>query len=356
MSEPYLRIAVVGATGLVGRKMVGLLEQRRLPIRELRLMGSDRAQSRSIPFRGQEIAVEPARPARLADVDLVLSSAGGAVSRDLLPAAAEAGAVCIDNTSAFRLDPEVPLVVPEVNGHRLDEVRLGDGGAIIANPNCSTIQLVAALKPLHDVAGVRKVVVSTYQSVSGAGREELDRFGGASQALLNGTDDLHESLRGTAAFDTLPVIGDLEDDGCSTEERKMMLETPKILEADVAVDVTCVRVPVVTGHAESVVVELERPLSLTEARAALSSASGIVLSDGSDHPTPRTVAGEHPVHVGRVRRARCVANGLQMWVVADNILKGAALNAVQIAERLIEQSAAASPAAERAAGLHLTSA
>jgi aspartate-semialdehyde dehydrogenase len=273
----------------------------------------------------------------------VLSSAGGAVSRALLPRAAAAGAVCIDNTSAFRMEPHVPLVVPEVNGHRLHGIQLGDGGAIIANPNCSTIQLVAALKPIHDAARVRRVVVSTYQSISGAGRGALERFRGATTAILDGAHEPPEPLEGTAAFDAIPDIGGLDEEGHSVEERKMAAETPRILEAPIELDVCCVRIPVFTGHAESVLVETAEPLSVAAARALLACSPGIALEQGGAYPTPRAVDGDPAVHVGRIRSSQTTTNGLLMWIVADNLLKGAALNAVQIAEQVIEQSRTTAP-------------
>lgn len=340
VNEPGYCIAVLGATGLVGREMLRLLEQQRLPVRELRLFGSQRSAGQTLTFRQREVTVEPAREQRFAGVDILLSSAGGEVSRRLLPQAVSAGAICIDNTSAFRMDPDVPLVVPEVNEHQLDSIRVGQGGAIVANPNCSTIQLVVALKPLHDAAVVRRVVVSTYQSVAGAGRDAVQAFEGATRALLDGVQDsdLEPQLRGTVAFDVQPAIGELKPEGHTSEELKMVLETPKILEADVALDVCCVRVPVHIGHAESVLVETAQPLSPSAALRVLSQAEGVLVDDESAAPTPRRAAGQHLVQVGRVRSSRTFANGLQMWVVADNLLKGAALNAVQIAERIIAGS------------------
>jgi aspartate-semialdehyde dehydrogenase len=333
-SQQTLRIAVLGATGLVGREMLRLLETSEIEIGDLRLLGSSRSQSLSITFRGKSIPVQAATHELLNDVDVVLASAGGSVSREFLPRAAQSGAVCIDNTSAFRMDQGVPLVVPEVNGHELQAIGIGAGGAIIANPNCSTIQLVAALKPLHDVAGLRRVIVSTYQSVSGAGQSAIRKFESASQSLLAGCEELEPSLKGTAAFDLLPVIGDLDSDGHSTEELKMMHETSKILGSHVDLDVCCVRVPVVTGHAEAVLADFHQPLSPEQATRALRTSPGVIVQEGAEVPTPRAIAGKHSTYVGRVRAARTLPNALQMWVVADNLLKGAALNAVQILESL----------------------
>ncbi len=326
-------VAVLGATGLVGREMIRRLERRGFPIGRLLPLAS-RRDGRSVRYSGESIPVEAATPERLADVDLVLSSAGGEVSRALLPDAAARGAICVDNTSAFRLRPDVPLVVPEVNGHRLDGLRIGGEGAIVANPNCSTIQLVLAVAPLHERATVRRIVVSTYQSISGAGARAVESFREASRDHLD--DASADSGSDALAFDVRPDIGGVAADGDSVEERKMILETPKILDAEVAVDATCVRVPVVRGHAESVWIETAEPLSPEEARATLSRAPGVRLADGgSGAVTPRGVEGTDPVHVGRIRGSRVAGRALQLWVVADNLLKGAALNAVQIAERIV---------------------
>jgi len=346
-----VRVAVLGATGLVGQEMIRLLETRGLPVSSLRPLASSRRGSRTVTFRGEAVPVEEATPEALASVDLVLSSAGGEVSQRMLPDAAAAGAVCVDNTSAFRMDPAVPLVVPEVNGHRLEGYRLGSGrGAIIANPNCSTIQLVVALAPLHEAATIRRAVVSTYQSVSGAGRRAVETFERATQALADGTEGVSEEILGTVAFDVRPEIGGIDDGGDSVEEVKMIRETPKILEAEIPLDVTCVRVPVRRGHAEAVWIETAEPLSPEAARAALARAPGVRLVDGDGVVTPRSVDGEDPVYVGRIRGSRIDDRALQMWVVADNLLKGAALNAVQIAERLVASPAAAGPRASAAAG------
>ncbi len=328
------RVAILGATGLVGAEMLRLLEERDFPVGELRLLASRRPGSRTLEFRGQPHTVASATPEAFEGLDIVLSSAGGDVSRELLPHAVARGALCIDNTSAFRMQDDVPLVVPEVNAHRIPRLSELERGAIVANPNCSTIQLVVALKPLLDAAGLRKVVVSTYQSISGAGRRAVEDFKGATGALLNGTTELPEHLLPSVAFDVLPEIGEFDADGVTSEETKMILETPKILESAVPVDVTCVRVPVFTGHAESVFVETERELAPEEAARVLGAAMGIVVGarSGRGFATPRAIAGTNPVHVGRLRRSRTTPNGLLFWVVADNLLKGAALNAIQIAE------------------------
>ena len=339
-----LRVAVLGATGLVGREMLRQLEARRFPVAELRALGSESPRARHVPFGGAAVPVETVTAERLADVDVVLASAGGAVSRRWLPGAAASGAVCIDNTSAFRMDPDVPLVVPEVNADALTGITLGGGapssaerrGAIIANPNCSTIQLVVALAPLARAFGLERVLVSTYQSVSGAGGAALAQLDAASRARLDDPETPPPDGEGAVpAFDVLPLIGTLEDDGVTDEERKMMRETPKILGVDVALDVTCVRVPVHVGHAETVVVETSRPASAEDIRAAFGAAPGLALHD--DVPTPRRLAGSRDVHVGRLRPAHTFEHGWAFWVVADNLVKGAAWNAVQIAEALVAQ-------------------
>ncbi len=327
------RVAVLGATGLVGREIVRLLEQRAFPVSELVPLASARGEMRTIDFRGERVPVRVATVDELGRCDLVLSSAGGAVSRELLPGAGARGAVCVDNTSAFRMDRDVPLVVPEVNAERLAAHHRPRG--IVANPNCSTIQLVTALKPLHDAATVRSVVVSTYQSASGAGRAALDELRASTAGVLRGDEPEPERFPRRIAFNAIPDIGGIGASGDTTEERKMIDETRRILAADVAVDATCVRIPTFVGHAESVLVQTERGLTVDEARALLAGAPGVVLADGDDYATPAEIAGSHPVHVGRVRASRAVPGGIQLWIVADNLLKGAALNAVQIAEELL---------------------
>jgi len=329
------RVAVLGATGLVGREMLRLLEERDFPLSELLPLGSPASgRGRTVVHAGREVEVLPVSREALERADLVLSSAGGAVSREWLPLAAAAGAVCVDNTSAFRLAPGVPLVVPEVNADALAGIRLGGEGAIIANPNCSTIQLVVALEPLRRAFGLERVVVSTDQSISGAGARAVEGFRAASAAVLEGRQP-DASVAGLPAFDVLARIGALDEDGHSEEERKMVLETPRILGEAVPVDATCVRVPVFTGHAESVLVQTRRPATLDAIRRELRGAAGLRLLEGETPPTPREVAGHHEVLVGRLRASATLERGVQLWLVADNLLKGAAWNAVQIAEALL---------------------
>ena len=332
LSARPLRVAVLGATGLVGREMTRLLDERGFPVSELRPLASARRGSRTVPFAGGTVPVLPVSRDSLEGVDLVLASAGGDVSREWLPMAAAAGALCVDNTSAFRLDPGVPLVVPEVNAGELALVEPGEG-AIVANPNCSTIQLVVALEPLRRAFGLERVQVSTYQSISGAGRHALERFRAASRAILDGEGET--VFDGSVpAFDVLACIGEVDQDGHTSEERKMMLETAKILGEDVPMDATCVRVPVFTGHAESVVVQTRESATVAEALEVLRAAPGLTVHTSVEPPTPAAIAGSHGVHVGRLRPSKAFESGLQFWVVADNLLKGAAWNAVQIAELL----------------------
>lgn len=336
-----LKVAVLGATGLVGTRMLRLVEERALPVSEMIPLASARSTSRRVSFAGEEIGVRPVSRESLRGVDLLLASAGGDVSREWLPLAAREGTVCIDNTSAFRMDRGVPLVVPEVNSDELSSIEFGKGGAIIANPNCSTIQLAVVLEPLRHAFGLERVQVSTYQSISGAGRGAVERFESATAARLRDCGDGPSAASagsdpGVPAFDVFPRIGELDDNGHTSEELKMMREVPKILGEEVPLDVTCVRVPVFTGHAESVVVQTREPVDVRAAMAVLSEAPGVRVH-AVDPPTPAATAGTHEVHVGRMRASSAFTRGLQLWVVADNLLKGAAWNAVQIAESLLDR-------------------
>jgi len=325
-----LSVAVVGATGAVGRKMVELLEARAFPVASLRLLASPRSAGTTLPFSGEDLRVEALGPRSFDGIELALFSAGAAASREHAPRAVAAGAVVVDNSSAWRTDESVPLVVPEVNPGAL----AGHDG-LIANPNCSTIQLVVVLRPLHEAAGLRRVVVSTYQSAAGAGQKGTDELLAGTRAALAGEPVPAEVHARPLAFDCVPQIDVMLDDGSSREEWKMVFETRRILGLpDLRVLATCVRVPVACGHAEAVSVELERDLPPEAARELLSGAPGVRVVDLPDYPTPRATADTDPCWVGRLRRDPSVPHGLALWVVADNLRKGAALNAVQIAEGL----------------------
>ena len=323
--------AVVGATGLVGRKMIQILEERKFPVGNIVLLASARSEGTMLTFAGTSHTVHTLTPDSFSGVDVALFSAGGAVSKQYAPHAVRAGTLVIDNSSAFRMDPEVPLVVPEVNRETIFRHK-----GIIANPNCSTIQMVVALTPLHDRWRIRRVVVSTYQSVTGAGQKGLSQL-----ELEVAKRPLREKkFPHQIAYNILPQVDIFFDDGYTREEYKMVEETKKILGDDtVKVSPTCVRVPVYGGHSESVNVEFERPFDLEEVRKILRSAPGVILQDEpcrSEYPMPITAWGRDEVFVGRLRRDGTVLNGLNMWVVADNLRKGAATNAVQIAEEWIK--------------------
>jgi aspartate-semialdehyde dehydrogenase len=328
-------VAVVGATGAVGNEMVAILAERAFPLAELRLFASERSAGTRVSFGEQELPVQILTDHAFDGVDIALFSAGEEISDRYAPIAAAAGAVVIDNSAAWRMKQDVPLVVPEVN---LDAAFQHRG--IIANPNCSTIQMVVALKPLHAAARLKRVVVSTYQSVSGTGKEAMDELLDETRALLAFQDAEPKVYPHQIAFNLLPQIGSFDAAGYSSEERKLIDETRKILgEKDLAITATTVRVPVFRAHSESVNVEFERPLTPNEARALLSETPGVVVYDDPErklYPMPLDVAGTDAVYVGRVREDPSVPHGLNLWIVADNLRKGAALNAIQIAEALIK--------------------
>ena len=327
------RVALVGATGAVGREMMKILEERKFPLAELVLVASSRSAGKLIKFAGEELEVHDLDRFSFSGVDIVLSSPGASISRQYVPRAVEEGAVVVDNTSAFRMDPDVPLVVPEVNPEKIKEHR-----GIIANPNCSTIQLVAALKPLHDAARIKRVVVSTYQAVSGAGTKAVAELESQTKAFLNGESFEPAAFPHRIAFNMIPQIDVFLDNGYTKEEMKMVEETKKIIgDASIRVSATAVRVPVFRGHSESVNLEFERPLSAGEAARILSGAPGIrVVDSPADalYPMPVDCEGRDEVFVGRLRGDDSVENGLNMWIVSDNLRKGAALNTIQIAEKL----------------------
>jgi aspartate-semialdehyde dehydrogenase len=329
------RVAVVGATGNVGNEILQILDERKFPVDEVVALASERSTGKRVSF-GEERTVEVQDLATFdfRGIDIGLFSPGAKVSAEYAPKAAKAGCVVIDNTSHFRMDPDVPLVVPEVNRGALKGFHKKN---IIANPNCSTIQMVVALKPLHDIARIRRVVVATYQSVSGAGKEAMDELFEHTKAIFMNDRKEPVAFRKAIPFNVIPQIDVFLEDGATKEEWKMVVETRKILDPKIDVTATCVRVPVFVGHAEAVNVEFETALSVDEAREALREAEGVVLVDkGEEFITPAECVGEYAVFVSRVRKDPTVRYGLNLWVVSDNLRKGAALNAVQIAEAMVE--------------------
>jgi aspartate-semialdehyde dehydrogenase len=330
------RVAVIGATGNVGREMLQTLAEREFPADDVIALASERSAGSEVSFgEDRVLKVYDLANFDFKGVDIALSSPGAKVSAVHSPRAAAAGCVVIDNTSHFRMEPDVPLVVPEVNPQAIDNYAKR---GIIANPNCSTIQMVVALKPLHDLGKVKRVVVATYQSVSGAGKDGMDELFEQTRAIyMNGPVEKNKFTK-QIAFNVIPHIDAFREDGFTKEEWKMQVETKKILDPNIAVTATCVRVPVFIGHAEAVNVEFERPISVNEARAALKNAPGVSVIDhraDEGYVTPLECAGDDLVFVSRVRKDPTIENGLSMWIVSDNLRKGAALNAIQIAEALI---------------------
>ncbi len=326
-------VAVVGATGAVGTEMIQVLEERGFPVGKLIPLASARSEGNEVTFRGQELAVKVLQADSFKGVDLALFSAGASVSKEFGPIAVKAGAIVVDNSSAWRMDPKVPLVVPEVNA-----LALAQHQGLIANPNCSTIQMVVALKPLHDAVKIKRIIVTTFQSVSGTGKEAMEELAEQTRKLLGMGEAHAEVYPHQIAFNCLPHIDDFLPNGYTKEEMKMVNETQKIFgDSSIQVTATTVRVPVFVCHAESINIETERKLSANEARALLSVAPGIQVYDDPSrnlYPLPIDVVGTDDVYVGRVREDESIPNGLNLWVVADNLRKGAALNAVQIAEVL----------------------
>ena len=331
------RVAVVGATGAVGREMLKTLAEREFPVSEVAALASARSAGQQVSFGDKKILkVQNLETFDFTGWDIGLFSPGAAISAVHAPRAAAAGCIVIDNTSQFRMEPDVPLVVPEVNPQALTRIKRG----IIANPNCSTIQMVVALKPLHDKYRIKRVVVSTYQSVSGAGKEGMDELLLQSRRSLVHDQIVPENFTKQIAFNVIPHIDKFMDDGSTKEEWKMVAETRKILDPDIKVLATCVRVPVFIGHSEAVSIECENPITVEGARAALRAAPGIVVVDtGEDggYITPLESAGEDATYVSRIRKDPTVEHGLAFWCVSDNLRKGAALNAIQIAETLVAQ-------------------
>ncbi len=336
MARDGFKVAVVGATGAVGREMLKTLAERAFPVRDVVALASGRSAGSELSFgEDRVLTVRNLDTYDFAGTDIALFSPGAAISAVHAPRAAAAGCVVIDNTSHFRMEPDVPLIVPEVNPQALARFARR---RIIANPNCSTIQMVVALKPLHDLFRARRAVVATYQSVSGAGKEGMDELFTHTKAGFVNDSMAPQQFTKEIAFNVIPQIDKFLDDGSTKEEWKMLVETRKILDPDIAVFATCVRVPVFIGHAVAVCVEFDRPVDLAAARNALREAPGITLLDHREdggYVTPLEAQGEDAVYVSRLRRDPTVANGLGFWCVADNLRKGAALNAVQIAEALI---------------------
>ena len=331
--------AVVGATGNVGREILQILAERSVPSSEVIAIASAASKGIEVPYGDDAVLqVDSLETFDFGNVDIVLSSPGANVSREFAPKAAAAGAIVIDNTSEFRMDPEVPLVVPEVNAETIANYKAKN---IIANPNCSTIQMVVALKPLHDEVGINRVVVSTYQSVSGAGKSAMDELFNQTRGIYANEPEqkFMENFTKSIAFNVIPHIDVFMEDGSTKEEWKMSVETKKIIDPSIEVHANCVRVPVFIGHAEWVNVELNSPLSYENARELLGAAPGLVVVDhrqDEGYVTPVECAGEDAVYVSRIREDLTIENGLSFWVVSDNIRKGAALNTVQISEVLID--------------------
>jgi len=337
MKNEY-QVAIAGATGAVGNEMIKILEEEEFPVASLKLLASSRSIGKTLEFRGEDLPVEELCEDSFAGVDIALFSAGAAASRQFAPAAAESGCVVIDNSSGWRMDPEVPLVVPEVNPHAVADYRRK---GIIANPNCSTIQMVVVLKPIYDAAGIERVVVSTYQAVSGTGKNAMDELTEQTRNLLTFQEVTPEVYPHRIAFNCFPHIGSFLENGYTEEEMKMVHETHKIMEdPNIRVSATTVRIPVFYGHSEAVNIQTERKLSAKEARVLLFQAPGVRVMDNPDeriYPMPSEAAGINDTLVGRIREDISIENGLDLWIVADNIRKGAALNTVQIAELLIKE-------------------
>jgi len=336
MRKNLVNVAVVGATGAVGEEMIRTLEQRDFPVGILRPLASGRSAGSEVMFKGDEYTVEELTHDSFEGIDIALFSAGASRSKEFAPSAVEAGAVVVDNSSAFRMSEDVPLVVPEVNPHAIAR-----HNGIIANPNCSTIQMVVALKPLHDAAKIKRIVVSTYQSVSGAGKMAIEELSQQTRDIFGFKPVEPKVYPHQIAFNCLPHIDVFTEDGYTKEEIKMVNETKKIMEDySIRVAATCVRVPVFFSHSESVNVEFERGLAPERAREILKKAPGVEVVDDpekNEYPLAVDAAGKDPVYVGRIRRDDTVEHGLALWIVSDNIRKGAALNAVQIAEILLEE-------------------
>ena len=331
------KVAVVGATGNVGREMLEILHERDFPVTDVVALASSRSAGREVSFGDDDLKVQDLAKFDFKGTDFVFSSPGAKVSAEFAPIAAKAGAIVVDNTSHFRMEPDIPLVVPEVNPQALKDYSKRN---IVANPNCSTIQMLVALKPIHDVAKIKRIVVSTYQSVSGAGKEAMDELFNQSRHFFMNDEPKQEVFPKQIAFNVIPQIDKFMDDGMTKEEWKMVVETKKILDPAIEVCANCVRMPVFIGHAEMVNIELEKPLSPKEAMKLWREAEGVTVIDldsEMEFVTPAEIAGEDDVFVSRVRADKSVNNGLNFWCVSDNMRKGAALNSIQIAETLVKE-------------------
>jgi len=332
------KVAIVGATGNVGREMLNTLKEREFPVSEVYAVASARSAGQQVSFGDQTLKVQNLDKFNFKGVDIVLASAGSKVSAEFAPRAVKSDAVIIDNSSLFRMDKDVPLVVPEVNP---EDIKLYTKRGIIANPNCSTIQMVVALKPLHDLATIKRVVVATYQSVSGAGKAAMDELFNQTRAMYANQAPERSVFAKQICFNVIPQIDVFMNDGYTKEEWKMRVETQKILDKNIAVTATCVRVPVFVCHSEAINIEFKKPITVAQARKALQKAPGVVVVDKHEPEdgfvTPAEVSGEDSVYVSRIRKDETVKHGISLWVVADNLRKGAATNAVQIAEILAEK-------------------
>ncbi len=332
-----VNVAVVGATGNVGQEMLAILEERLFPVKDVFALASRQSIGREVSFGDRTLKCRDLEQFDFSKVDIVLMAAGGSVAKEWAPKAAKAGAIVVDNSSHFRMDPDVPLIVPEVNADAVSGARKKN---IIANPNCSTAQLVVALKPLHDAATIKRVVVSTYQSTSGAGKEAMDELFNQTKGIFVNDSPTPSKFTKQIAFNVIPHIDVFMEDGYTKEEWKMVAETKKILDSKIKLTATCVRVPVFVGHSEAVNIEFENPISDDEAREILRESPGLLVIDKREdggYVTPIECVGEFATFVSRIRVDPTVENGLALWVVSDNLRKGAALNAVQIAELVVNR-------------------
>lgn len=328
-------VAIVGPLGVVGRQLANILEERDFPIKQIKLLGTSRNQGKEMKFRGKKVYTEVAKKGAFKDVDIAFFCVGGEVSKELAPIAMEEGAIVIDNSSAWRMDPDIPLIVPEVNP---EDLQWHTG--IIANPNCSSTQMLVVLKPIHDKYKIKRVVVSTYQAVSGTGKDAIDELNNQASDYVLNKDITNSVYPHQILFNALPHIDSFLDTGYTKEEMKMINETKKILDKDIKVTATTVRVPVVSGHSESVNIETELPMDIEEVKALLNNSPGIqVLDNPKDNIYPLAIhcVDKDEVFVGRIRSDYSIENGINIWIVSDNLRKGAALNAVQIAETLIDR-------------------